>query len=140
IACLIERGRNAVLLRSVQQAADPMQARQAILTALQAKVAEAMRPSELDHIHPHLRQLPPPAARPGLTGEDWRGAVAVFLLVFASTFSVVVPSIFMGAAGRALHVSNAIAIALLFGTGYTLAGHAGLSPIRTGIAMVIIGS
>jgi VIT1/CCC1 family predicted Fe2+/Mn2+ transporter len=47
---------------------------------------------------------------------------------------------FLHDARFALHLSNAIAIALLFGAGHMLARHAGLRPIRTGIAMVIIGT
>src|SRR6187455_386477 len=90
IACLAERGRNAGLLRSVQ-AADSAQARQAIAEALPAKVAEALEPSDLERIQAHLKTHPVPEGPPRLSSEDWRGAFGVFLLVFLSTFPVVVP-------------------------------------------------
>lgn len=140
IACLTEHGRQAKLLRTVQQSADPAQARQAIADALPERVAEVLQPADFDRIHTHLNQLPPPPARPGLTGEDWRGAAAVFLLVFLSTLPVVVPFMFMHEAHFALRISNGIAIAMLFGAGHMLAGYAGMHRIRTGLSMVAIGA
>ena len=68
------------------------------------------------------------------------GALGVFLLVFLSTFPVVIPFIFLHEAHLALRISNGIAILLLFGTGHMLAGFAGLRRIRTGLAMVAIGA
>lgn len=140
IACLTEHGHMATLLRNVQQSADPAQARQVISDSMPPRVAEALQPADLDRIHTHLRELPPPPARPGLTGEDWRGATGVFLLVFLSTLPVVVPFMFMQNARLALHISNVIAIVLLFGAGHMLAGYAGMHRIRTGLCMVAIGA
>src|SRR4029453_2223330 len=71
IACLTGRGRQALLLRSVQQAADSEQARRTINDAIPPKVAEALQPADLDRIHTHLKQVPAPEGRPVLTGEDW---------------------------------------------------------------------
>src|SRR4051794_2189127 len=45
IACLSEAGRNATLLRSVQQSTDSAQARQTIAGALPPKIAEALQPA-----------------------------------------------------------------------------------------------
>ena len=140
IACLTETGRNATLLRGVQQSTDPMQSQQIIAEALPPKVAEALQPADLDRIDAHLKQLPPPAERPRLSAQDWRGAAGVFLLVFLSTFPVVIPFIFIHGAHFALRLSNGIAIALLFGAGHMLAGYAGLRRVRTGLAMVAIGA
>jgi hypothetical protein len=140
IACLTEAGRNATLLRRVQQSTDPAQSRQTIAKVLPAAVAEALQSADLDRIDTHLKQLPPPAARPQLSAGDWRGAGGVFLLVFLSTFPVVLPFIFIHDAFVALRLSNGIAIALLFGAGHMLAGYAGLRRVRTGLAMVAIGA
>ena len=68
-------------------------------------------------MHQRLKQLPEPPRRARLDKDDWLGALGVFLLVFLSTFPVVIPFIFMHSAGPALRVSNAIAIAMLFVTG-----------------------
>jgi hypothetical protein len=140
IACLTERGRNSLLLRKVQQSSDPEQTRAIIGEVLPNEVAEVLQPADFDRIQAHLRQLPESGARPRLTGEDWRGALGVFLLVFLSTFPVVVPFLFIHDARLALRISNGVAIAMLFGAGHMLARYAGLSRIRTGLAMVAIGA
>ena len=139
IACLTERGHNAMLLRGVQQSTTAEQAQQTIAEALPEKVAEILQPADFERIQAHLKQLPTPE-RPRLTGENWRGAVGVFLLVFLSTLPVVVPFIFIHNAPLAVRISNAIAIAMLFGAGHMLARYAGLHRIVTGLAMVGIGA
>jgi VIT1/CCC1 family predicted Fe2+/Mn2+ transporter len=79
-------------------------------------------------------------SRPQLEVDDWMAALAVFLLVFLSTLPVVVPFILMEDAIRALRVSNAVAITMLFLCGYSLGRHASWRPWRTGAAMAIVGS
>jgi len=139
IACLSEHGRENLLLRAVQHSNDPAQARQTIVSALPPKLAAALQPQDLDRIGTHLKQLPPAVERSSLTGRDWFGAAGVFLLVFLSTFPVVLPFIFIHQAHLAVRVSNGVAIALLFGAGYVLAGYSGLRRISTALAMVAIG-
>jgi VIT1/CCC1 family predicted Fe2+/Mn2+ transporter len=81
--------------------------------------------------------LPP---GPTLVKNDWLGAAAVFLLVFLSTFPIVVPLLFIADVGIALRVSNAVAIAMMFGCGFTLARYGGYRPWLTGIIMVALGT
>src|SRR5205085_6595279 len=95
---------------------------------------------DFDRVRQHLKQLPEPAERPRFSAENWRGAAGVFLLVFLSTLPVIVPFIFMHDARFALRISNGIAIAMLFATGYMLAGYAGMRRVRTRLAMVAIGA
>ena len=140
ISCLTERSRNATLLREVQRAATPTQAQQIIAAVLPPAVAEALQPAEFSRIQEHLKQLPEPTEWQRLSGENWRGAIGVFLLVFLSTLPVIVPFIFMHEARLALRISNGIAIAMLFATGSMLAGYAGMRRVPTGLAMVAIGA
>jgi len=77
---------------------------------------------------------------PSLTFEDWRGALSVFLWVFLSTFPVVLPFVFMHDALRAMRVSNAIAIVLLFLTGYAFGREIGYRKWLMGLSMVALGS
>ena len=140
IGCLTEQGRNATILRNVQRAPTPAQAQQIIADALPPAVAEALQSAEFDRVREHLKQLPEPAEHPKLSGENWRGAVGVFLLVFLSTLPVIVPFSFMHDARLALRLSNGIAIAMLFGAGSMLAGYAGMRRVPTGLAMVAIGA
>jgi hypothetical protein len=68
------------------------------------------------------------------------GAIGVFLIVFASTFPVALPFIFMRNVGPAMRVSNVIAIVMLFLTGYAFGRMTGRRPWLVGAAMVVIGS
>ena len=60
--------------------------------------------------------------------------------MFVSTFPVVIPFIFMQNVGPALRVSNAIAIVMLFLTGYAFGSMTRRHPWLAGIAMVVLGS
>jgi VIT1/CCC1 family predicted Fe2+/Mn2+ transporter len=63
----------------------------------------------------------------------------VFLWVFAVTFPVAIPFIFMAEVARAMRVSNAVAIVLLFLCGYAYSRVVGSRPWLTGLAMVVLG-
>ena len=139
ISCLTERARDFHLLRQVQAAREPRQARAAIAEALPDKVVQALDTGAFDRIQAHLQRLPAPPSHPRLNPAIWRGAVGVFFLVFLSTFPVVIPFVFITEPFVALRVSNAVAVLLLFGTGYMLARYAGLRPIPIAFSIVAIG-
>jgi VIT1/CCC1 family predicted Fe2+/Mn2+ transporter len=98
-----------------------------------------LEPVELEALHQRLKQLPEPPDHARLRKDDWLGAAGVFLLVFLSTFPVVIPFIFMSNAGPALRVSNVIAIVMLFLTGYAFGRMTGRHPWLVGISMVVLG-
>jgi hypothetical protein len=140
MGCLAERSRQLMTFRAVRTAASPERARALLADALPPAVASVIEPAEFDAMRARLAQRPEPPARARMTGEDWRGAAGVFLLVFLSTFPVVIPFIVMRSAIPALRVSNSIAVAMLFMTGYTYGRLIEHRPILTGISMVALGS
>ena len=137
---LAEKGRGLLMFRAVRKATDPKEAQRVIAEALPSVVADVLTPTELEAMHERLKQLPEPPAQARLSRDDWRGAVGVFLLVFVSTFPVVIPFIFMRSAGPALRVSNVVAIVMLFLTGYAFGRLTGRRPWLVGISMVVLGS
>jgi len=139
ISELTERGRNLVTVRAVQAAATPEQAHQVIADALPPVVASIMTNSELESLRRGLLAMRAVPARPSLERNDWFRALAIFLLVFLSTFPVVVPFMIFKEVQLAMRASNAVAITLLFGVGYVLARYAGFRPILTGTSMVVLG-
>lgn len=139
ISELTERGRNLVTVRAVQAAATPEQAHQVIADALPPVVASLMTNSELESLRRGLLAMRAVPARPSLERNDWFRALAIFLLVFLSTFPVVVPFMIFKEVQLAMRASNAVAITLLFGVGYVLARYAGFRPILTGTSMVVLG-
>jgi hypothetical protein len=136
---LAERGRNLANFRRVRAAADPAEARRAIADALPPVVAQISSEAELEQMRRRLAELPEPSGHADLNRQDIRAAAAVFLLVFLSTFPVVLPFLFMHNAVRALRFSNAIAIAMLAFGGWKIGRYAGFRPWRTAVAMVAIG-
>ena len=140
MACLGERGQNLTVYRAVRSAGDREHAHRLIAGALPSVVATALDSSSLERVRQRLLEAQSPPAKARLTRADWKGAAAVFLLVFLSTLPVVAPFVLVSNAIGALRISNAIAIVMLFGAGVTYGRHAGLSPWLVGIAMVLLGS
>ena len=137
---LADKGQGLMRLRAVRKAADPQQAQRLIADALPSAVASVLTPAELESMRQRLQQLPEPPHRARLHKDDWLGALGVFLLVFLSTFPVVIPFIFMQSTLPAMRVSNGIAIVMLFLTGYAYGRLTGYRPVGVGIGMVILGA
>jgi hypothetical protein len=137
---MAERSRGLMRLHAVRNTTDPQEAQRLIADALPPVVASILQPKEFESLHHRLKQLPQPPRWPRLRKDEWLGAVGIFLLVFVSTFPVAVPFMFMSSATLALHVSNAIAIALLFGLGYAYGHCTGRTPWIWGVVMVIVGA
>ncbi len=139
MARLLERGREFVMLRAAR-GPDADQGRAAIAEALPSAVVTALPSEDLELVRSRLARLPEPPLRARLTWEDFRGAVATFFLVFLSTFPVALPFLFVSEVHRALRLSNAVAILLLFIAGVSLGRYSDLHPLRTGLVMVAIGA
>jgi hypothetical protein len=138
IAVLAERGRRIALWHQVQGASSAAEANAIVRDALVEEVADVLQPGDVDRLRAVIAARPLPG-RPRLTLGDTRAAVAVLLLVFLSTFPVALPFIVIQEPLRALRVSNAVAIGLLFVGGWRLARYAGFRPLVTGAAMVALG-
>jgi VIT1/CCC1 family predicted Fe2+/Mn2+ transporter len=140
MGCLAEKGQNLTTYLAVRRATDPHTAQRLIADALPSVVASVLEPAELEAMHQRLLQLPEPPERARLSKDEWLGSIGVFLIVFVSTFPVALPFIFMKSVGPALRVSNAIAIVMLFLTGYAFGTITGRRPWLVGLVMVVLGS
>lgn len=139
MGCLAEKGSSLATLRAVREAASPQKAHRLIADAVPPAIAGVLESADLETLRQRLTQLPEPAPEARLSAADWRGALGVFLLVFLSTFPVAVPFIFLQNATMALRVSNLIAIAMLYLTGYAYGRCVGRSPQLIGLSMVALG-
>ena len=136
---LAEKGRQLSAFRAVREATDPQEGQRRLAEALPPMVASVLKPADLEAVRERLMQLPEPPAHVRLRKDDWLGAVGIFLLVFLCTFPVVIPFILMRNTVPALRVSNAIAVAMLFVTGYTYGRLTGYRPVWVGVSMVVLG-
>jgi VIT1/CCC1 family predicted Fe2+/Mn2+ transporter len=128
-----------VSLRKLREAKDPQAAHGVIRDAVPPLIGRVLHEPELEAMRGRLSELDGVPQTPGATKDDFRAAFGVFLLVFLSTFPVVIPFIVMSDATRALRVSNGIAIAMLFIIGHRLGRYMGHRAWQWGMGMVLIG-
>ena len=72
--------------------------------------------------------------------QEFRTAGLICLIVFGSTFPLVVPFLFMQDAWLALRVSHAVAVGMLFALGWSLGRWSGASPLGSGAVFATVGS
>jgi VIT1/CCC1 family predicted Fe2+/Mn2+ transporter len=137
---MAEKSRHLATLHSVRQTSDPQQAQLLIAEALHPAIASILKPDEFETVRQRLKELPAPPQQARFHRDDWRGALGVFLLVFLSTFPVTIPFLCMKNAMLALRISNAIAVTMLFLTGYIYGRIVGRRQWVMGISMVILGA
>jgi hypothetical protein len=136
---LTERGRELVTIRAIRTATTAQQLRRIITDAASPMMTALLTPQDFERVRQGVLDIPDVPSAPGLTRRDWLSALAVFLLVFLSTFPVVLPFLLFRNVQVAIRVSNLVAIAMLFAAGYLLARHGGYHPWRTGVSMVVLG-
>jgi VIT1/CCC1 family predicted Fe2+/Mn2+ transporter len=139
MATFTERARGLMTLRAIRHARAHDAAHRLILDALPGPVSSVLTPIEVERLHERLNDRPEPSAVVSLKGTDFAAAAGVFLLVFFSTFPIVIPFFVVHETRSALRASNAIAIVLLFVTGWSLGGYAGRPAWRAGLSMVAVG-
>jgi len=139
MGCFSAQGRGILQLKVVRTVSDPTLAHRVIANALPPRLASLLSPAELEGMRQKLNELPEPPARPRLSRNNWLGALGVFLIVFVTTLPVLLPFTFVDDPRLALRTSNAIAVVLLFLTGYRVGQYAGYRPREMGLVMVILG-
>jgi len=139
MARLAERGAAWRAGRAFREAKSPADARVVVAGVLPPSVASAVGGGELEALRSALERAKFEPARPRLTRRDLRGALGVFLLVTLTTFPVAVPFLFVRDAERALRISNAVALAMLFAVGCAFGRAAGIRAWAAGLAMIVLG-
>jgi hypothetical protein len=134
----MERARNLATLRAVRSAPSTEAAHGRILAALPQAVSAVLTPAEIESLRQRLNQHAY-ESDVALNRTDFLGALGVFLLVFLSTFPIVIPFIVLSNLSLALRASSVIAAVMLFATGWSLGRYAGRPGWRVGLAMVAIG-
>ena len=87
-----------------------------------------------------LLALLAPPKRANLEKADRLIAATVFAPVFAATFPVVLPFLFMQSAGPTLRESIIIAVSMLFLIGFIFERFANRSPRGTGLSTILLGN
>jgi VIT1/CCC1 family predicted Fe2+/Mn2+ transporter len=136
---LSERGQEISALRALRMSKNAHDARNIISECLPSMIAGILSNAEIATLTDRLERLPEPRDQPRLTGKDCLAALGVFLLVIIATLPVLIPFVALGTDRISVRISNAIAVAMLFGCGFAFGRHINYHPWRMGIFMVVVG-
>jgi VIT1/CCC1 family predicted Fe2+/Mn2+ transporter len=135
-----ENGRSLTIFNFVRRTDNVDKAHLFITEALPPLIASTMERQDIENIRQKLLQFPQPPTSNKLTFKDYKRGLGIFILVFLSTFPVVIPFIFIGNLQIALRISNAIAIVIMFFCGWIWGKHAGRNPFVMGALMSLLGA
>ncbi|WP_340668680.1 VIT1/CCC1 transporter family protein [Phyllobacterium sp.] len=133
-----ERARHDSLLNAVHSAA-PAEARRIFDDNIPENLRKVISEAEAGILFERLRALPPPVHSRLVNRRDLRAALAIFLLVVASTLPPSLPFFFIDTVHTAMRVSNAVALVMLFLIGAQLGRYMGRRPWPIAFAMAGIG-
>jgi len=140
VRTVTDRGRVLSLVRAVRGAPDAATAHELINGALSKVAAGLVATAEIEAMRGRIVALTDLPARPKLTRHDLTAALAIFLIVVAATFPVVVPFALIDDVGVAKNASRMVAIAMLFFGGLALGRYAGYGSWKVGLMMAGLGT
>ncbi|MBV4491727.1 hypothetical protein [Pseudomonas oryzicola] len=134
-----ERTRSRTLLARMQ-ASEGSQGRSLIAAALPARISLALDEDGLEVLRQRMLRdaARPIPARLGL--DDFKAALATFLLVVLATFPVVIPFLLIDTTATAIRVSHLVALAMLYLAGWLLARYSGGRTQLTGVVLAAVGA
>jgi len=139
--CMTVRAEKARLIDAIQRAPDARAALDVIRGEIEPRFETLTEPENRDalsrSILRYLARGEAPKVR--VTRDDLYGALASFWLVFLSCLPVTVPFLVISEPIRALRVSNALLIVMLFTVGRKWAQYAHTNRLLGGLIMVAIG-
>lgn len=140
VRTVTDRGRSLTLVRSVRAAPDAETGRRLIESSMSRVVSGLISRAEVEAIRGRIVALPAVPERPTLRWNDLLAALAIFVIVVASTFPVVLPFVLIQDVGTAKTLSRAVALAMLFFGGLALGRYAGYGSWKVGLMMVGLGT
>lgn len=139
LAVLAENSRSKNIIDFVRHTSKVEKAKEYISEALPPAVASVMATEELEQVRKRIASLPESSLSFRLTALDLKNALVIFLLIFISTFPIVIPFIFIPDTQLALRVSNMIAIVLMFLCGWSLAKYVGSNKWLMSFGLTLVG-
>ena len=94
VGVLAQKSRSKTILDAIQRS-EKEKANKYIADVLPPIVSSVMQPEELERIRIKLADLPNTTGKVRLTSRDILKALAIFLLIFLSTFLVAIPFLFI---------------------------------------------
>ena len=139
VRTVTDRGRGLSLAHAVRRAKDQATGHHLLDQALSKTAANLLEEREVEAIRQRILAMPDLPARPKLTAQDLLAALAVFLMVVAATFPVVLPFAVLDDVVLAKNISRGVALLTLFIAGLGLGHYAGYGSWRAGLLMAGLG-
>lgn len=133
------RARRLTLVGAIRDEKDAARGVQRLRAELTGVMRGLVSDRELEAVRARIARLAQLPDKPALNARDYRGAVAIFILVVLGTFPVALPFILIEATPPALLVSRVLTMVMLFICGLALGRHTGSGSWKTGLAMVVLG-
>jgi VIT1/CCC1 family predicted Fe2+/Mn2+ transporter len=133
-----EKNRRTMLLRRLRETTDLQAAHRMVADALPEDFAGGVHEETLETIRQRLVAIPLP--KRALAARDYAAALRVFAVVVVITFPVVTPFLFISSAPVAIRVSNALALATLYGCGHLVGQYTGGKAWHYGLAIAALGA
>jgi len=140
VRTVTDRGRWITLLNAVRTAPSAEAGRRLIDDSMSRSVNGLVSSAEVEAMRGRIVALPSVPSKPKLKAEDFLAALAIFVIVVAATFPVVLPFALIEDVGTAKNVSRYVALAMLFFGGLALGRYAGYGSWRVGLMMVGLGA
>lgn len=135
----VQRLRARRLQRQLREAPDDTRFRALLADTDFSSMAEALDAQALGRLRAWLQQQTRPLPT-RLDRDNLLAAGQIWLLVFAATLPVAAPLLLFDDATTALRVSQAVAVAMLFGLGMGIGRWIGVRPVRAGLGFAAVGS
>ncbi len=138
LASVVGRARDLHLLTSIRS--KPLsEARRVFAENLPEQIQRALKEDEAEVLFSRIRETPEVLNPRVVNLSDIKAAILIFVLVVASTLPPSLPFFFIDELQRAMRVSNAIALIMLFIIGAQLGRYVGRKPWPMAFAVTSIG-
>ena len=137
---VVPRRRAAALLEELRDSDHPSVTRRLAEETMPRALTQVVSDEEWDRLRARFLSIPRESVRTGVTAQDLKGGLAIFLLANAALLPLVLPFAFIADVDRANQVSNGIAIAMLFATGWSLAPYTGQRPLHLALVTALGGT
>jgi hypothetical protein len=136
---IFSRGHGLSVLKKLKLSKDKETSRDLLKDEMPLYLSAILKPEEIDSLNERLVKLESLPRKKIISSPDLRASFLIFLFVFACTFPVALPFMFLTNTAIALRISNGIALLILFFGGVSVGKYAGFHPYWTGTIIMILG-
>ncbi len=140
MSIILERGHSLRILQSMKSSQNDAEISEIIKDALPPVMARVLKDDVITLLWNDLKNIPELPKKVPLTGQDYKGAIGIFILVFISTFPATIPFIVLSDVQIAMRWSNGIGLLLLFITGFYIGKVSGYGPWLLGFLVTVLGA